>query len=89
LQNFKLTTPISIYTIKDMQNRVVKISKFLSLVLRHQPGKIGLKLDPAAGSAGYLESDERADASRWLSLLPFGERSLVDGQGSTGIPGSS
>jgi putative RNA 2'-phosphotransferase len=32
---------------KEMQNRMVKISKFLSLVLRHQPEKIGLKLDPA------------------------------------------
>jgi putative RNA 2'-phosphotransferase len=28
-----------------MKDRVVRISKFLSLVLRHQPEKIGLKLD--------------------------------------------
>lgn len=33
-----------------MKNDVVKISKFLSLVLRHQPQKIGLTLD----SAGWV-----------------------------------
>lgn len=33
-----------------MNNDVVKISKFLSLVLRHQPATIGLKLD----SAGWV-----------------------------------
>lgn len=30
-----------------MQNRAIKISKFLSLVLRHQPEKIGITLDNA------------------------------------------
>jgi putative RNA 2'-phosphotransferase len=28
------------------ENRQIKISKFLSLVLRHEPEKVGLKLDP-------------------------------------------
>jgi putative RNA 2'-phosphotransferase len=39
---------------KDMQDRMVKISKFLSLVLRHQPDKIGLKLD----SAGWVSVEK-------------------------------
>src|SRR5262245_17066965 len=30
----------------NMQNRFVQVSKFLSLVLRHQPEKIGVTLDP-------------------------------------------
>jgi putative RNA 2'-phosphotransferase len=33
--------------VKIMQNRTVKISKFLSLVLRHKPEEIGIRLDPA------------------------------------------
>jgi putative RNA 2'-phosphotransferase len=37
-----------------MSNDVVKISKFLSLVLRHQPATIGLKLD----GAGWVGVDE-------------------------------
>jgi putative RNA 2'-phosphotransferase len=41
-----------------MQNRMVKISKFLSLVLRHQPDKIGLKLD----SAGWVYVEELLEA---------------------------
>jgi putative RNA 2'-phosphotransferase len=44
--------------IKDMQNRLVRISKFLSLVLRHQPDKIGLKLDPA----GWVSVEELLEA---------------------------
>jgi len=32
------------------QNRLVSTSKFLSLVLRHQPGLIGLTLDEAGGT---------------------------------------
>jgi putative RNA 2'-phosphotransferase len=43
-----------------MQNRFVKISKFLSLVLRHRPEKIGLKLDPA----GWTAVDELLAACR-------------------------
>jgi putative RNA 2'-phosphotransferase len=58
LQYFKLTTSISIYTIKDMQDRRVKVSKFLSLVLRHQPDRIGLKLDPA----GWVSVEELLEA---------------------------
>jgi putative RNA 2'-phosphotransferase len=58
LQYFKLTTSISIYTIKDMQDRMVKVSKFLSLVLRHQPDRIGLKLDPA----GWVSVEELLEA---------------------------
>lgn len=38
-----------------MPNRLVKISKFLSLVLRHKPETIGLTLDPAGwASVGEL-----------------------------------
>jgi putative RNA 2'-phosphotransferase len=58
LQYFKLTTSTSIYTIKDMQDRMVKVSKFLSLVLRHQPDRIGLKLDPA----GWVSVEELLEA---------------------------
>ena len=36
------------------QQRLVKISKFLSLVLRHQPDKIGITLD----KAGWVAVDE-------------------------------
>jgi putative RNA 2'-phosphotransferase len=38
----------------DSKDRLVKTSKFLSLVLRHQPEKIGLKLD----EAGWTPVDE-------------------------------
>jgi putative RNA 2'-phosphotransferase len=41
-----------------MQDRTVKISKFLSLVLRHQPEKIGLHLDPA----GWASVEELLEA---------------------------
>jgi putative RNA 2'-phosphotransferase len=37
-----------------MDRQLVKISKFLSLVLRHQPGKIGLTLD----AQGWANVDE-------------------------------
>jgi putative RNA 2'-phosphotransferase len=43
-----------------MQNRFVKISKFLSLILRHQPERIGLKLDPA----GWISVEELLEACR-------------------------
>jgi len=43
-----------------MQNRFVKTSKFLSLVLRHQPEKIGLSLD----QAGWVSVDELLQACR-------------------------
>jgi putative RNA 2'-phosphotransferase len=45
---------------KDMQNRTVKISKFLSLVLRHRPDEIGLRLDPA----GWVAVEELLEACR-------------------------
>jgi putative RNA 2'-phosphotransferase len=51
-------TKKGIRLVKDMQNRMVKISKFLSLVLRHQPEKIGLKLDPA----GWVPVEELLEA---------------------------
>jgi putative RNA 2'-phosphotransferase len=44
--------------VKDRQDRMVKISKFLSLVLRHQPEKIGLKLD----QAGWVSVGELLEA---------------------------
>ena len=37
-----------------MDKRLAKISKFLSLVLRHQSGKIGLNLD----EGGWANVDE-------------------------------
>jgi putative RNA 2'-phosphotransferase len=37
-----------------MQNSLVRLSKFISLVLRHQPEKIGLSLDPN----GWAEVDD-------------------------------
>jgi putative RNA 2'-phosphotransferase len=43
-----------------MDNRAVKISKFLSLVLRHQPEKIGLRL----GESGWASVEQLIEASR-------------------------
>lgn len=37
-----------------MDQRLVRLSKFMSLVLRHNPGKIGITLDPQ----GWVEIDE-------------------------------
>ncbi|HEX5083444.1 MAG TPA: RNA 2'-phosphotransferase [Blastocatellia bacterium] len=43
-----------------MNNRVVRISKFLSLILRHQPEKIGLRLS----ESGWTPVEELIEASR-------------------------
>lgn len=43
-----------------MSQNIVKISKFLSLVLRHEPEKIGLSLD----AAGWVAVDELLAACR-------------------------
>ena len=43
-----------------MDDRAVKISKFLSLVLRHQPEKIGLSID----QSGWASVGELIEASR-------------------------
>src|SRR5215813_2199162 len=43
-----------------MDNRAVRISKFLSLVLRHQPEKIGLSLD----QSGWAPVEQLIEASR-------------------------
>ncbi|MBI3650103.1 MAG: RNA 2'-phosphotransferase [Acidobacteria bacterium] len=43
-----------------MEKRLIKISKFLSLVLRHQPEEIGLQLDPA----GWVSVNELLRACR-------------------------
>jgi putative RNA 2'-phosphotransferase len=52
--------------VKIMQNRTVKISKFLSLVLRHKPEEIGIRLD----AAGWVTVDEllRACQAHGLSI---------------------
>lgn len=42
-----------------MEAQLIRLSKFLSLVLRHNPGKIGLTLDPQ----GWAEVDARAIAA--------------------------
>lgn len=42
-----------------MEKSLVRVSKFLSLVLRHDPGKIGLRLD----AAGWAEVDELLSAA--------------------------
>lgn len=41
-----------------MSNQTIRVSKFLSLVLRHRPEKIGLTLDPA----GWVEVTELLQA---------------------------
>jgi len=43
-----------------MTSRAIRISKFLSLVLRHQPDKIGLALD----EAGWTSVEKLMEASR-------------------------
>jgi len=43
-----------------MDDRAVRISKFLSLVLRHQPEKIGLSLD----QSGWASVEQLIEASR-------------------------
>ena len=43
-----------------MDDRAVRISKFLSLVLRHQPEKIGLSLD----QSGWASTPQLIEASR-------------------------
>ena len=43
-----------------MNNSVVRISKFLSLILRHQPDKIGLRLS----ESGWASVEELVEASR-------------------------
>ena len=49
-----------------MDHQLVKTSKFLSLVLRHQPGKIGLTLDSQGwAAAGFMFF--RSANSVWLT----------------------
>jgi putative RNA 2'-phosphotransferase len=43
-----------------MEQRLVRLSKFMSLVLRHKPGKIGLTLD----EQGWAEVDELVEKAR-------------------------
>lgn len=43
-----------------MQSRLVRVSKFLSLVLRHQPERIGIELD----EAGWVPVSELIEACR-------------------------
>ena len=43
-----------------MEKRLVKISKFLSLVLRHQPERIGFRLD----EQGWVQVSELVDGAR-------------------------
>src|SRR5215472_3029050 len=39
-------------------NEIIRISKFLSLILRHEPERVGLKLD----SAGWIDVTELLEA---------------------------
>lgn len=49
---------------KRSQNPVVRTSKFMSLVLRHQPEKIGIKLD----EAGWTDFDTLIEKSpNWMT----------------------
>src|SRR5262245_42335835 len=48
------------YCEASMDDRAVRISKFLSLVLRHQPQKIGLKLS----QSGWASVERLIEASR-------------------------
>lgn len=50
-----------------MNDRLIRLSKFLSLVLRHKPEEIGLKLD----SAGWVDVDQL------LSCLTAHNRSIT------------
>src|SRR5262249_10235852 len=54
-----------------MKSDHVRISKFLSLVLRHDPGKIGITLDPQGwvGVDDLLEALRRADMRVSRELL--------------------
>jgi len=54
-----------------MEKSLVRTSKFLSLVLRHDPGKIGLRLDPA----GWANVDELLSAAA-ASGTPIGRETL-------------
>lgn len=45
---------------KNMEKQLVRISKFLSLVLRHNPAKIGVSLD----AEGWIEVDTLLNAMR-------------------------
>lgn len=54
-----------------MDRKLVRISKFLSLVLRHKPGTIGLSLD----QGGWARVDELIVASK-RSGVPLDERLL-------------
>lgn len=53
-----LREPI-IYTVKPSDRSLVRVSKFLSLVLRHRPEGIGITLD----TAGWVDVDELLAAS--------------------------
>lgn len=46
-----------------MEDRLVRTSKFLSYVLRHDPGALGLELDPG----GWVEVETLIEKSRRLS----------------------
>lgn len=53
-----LSMPFRQHGADHMRKDLVKISKFLSLVLRHKPETIGITLDPE----GWIEIDELLDA---------------------------
>lgn len=59
------------------ERREIRISKFLSLVLRHRPEEIGLRLDPA----GWAEVEELLEgcARRGLPLTPAELQEVVAG----------
>lgn len=55
-----------------MEPSLIRISKFLSLVLRHNPGKIGLRLDPN----GWASVDELIETSNRFGV--HFDRSLLE-----------
>lgn len=59
-----------------MQNRLVKISKFLSLVLRHKPEEVGLRLD----QAGWVPVSEllKACQAHGLTITPEELQEVVE-----------
>ena len=59
-----------------MEERLVKVSKFLSLVLRHEPGRGGLELD-GGGWVGVSELLRAANASGFR-LTPDELREVVE-----------
>lgn len=56
--------PSCFFGIREMNKNIVKISKYLSFVLRHKPEEIGVELD----ENGWLSIDELIDKTKKYTL---------------------